>query len=148
MSKKKLNIDDVIKILTDLVETFIDDEEMLYAKLLMKQGIRSSNIPYWINKDERVKELIDELKEQQELKIYSALLNPSSKNVTGLIFYAKAKLKAIEYEKELQHEIELRKIENINNVSDFTLSVNYNTIPSRSDDDITALLNGEEDASE
>ena len=124
---------------------------MLYAKLLAKAGIRSSNIPYWIDKDIKVKDLIDELKELQELKIYSALLNPSTKNVTGLIFYAKAKLKAWEYEKEMHHELELRKIENMNsnnNISDFTLSVNYNTIPSRSDDDITALLNGEEDASE
>ena len=77
--------EEVKQILSELVGSFLDDDEMLFTKILAKRGIRASNIPYWINKDESIKDLVDELKELQELKVYSALMNPSTKNITGLL---------------------------------------------------------------
>lgn len=141
-----MKINDVIKILKNTIETFLEDEEMLYSKILANQKLSPSRIFYWRNKDERIQPLIDELKELQEIKILSALVNSNSKNITGLIFYSKTKLKMIEYERELQLELEKSKINNINNISDMKIEINYSTIPSRSDIEIAEIIEGKDDS--
>ena len=136
-----MKIDEVIQKLKDTIETFLDDPEMLSSRILASKGLRPSQLHYWAKKSDKIQPLLDELKELQEIKIYSSLLNPQNKNVTGMIFYAKTKLKAIEYEKELHHELELRKLELGNNpVSDFKLEINYNKVNNRSDDEIDEII--------
>lgn len=136
-----LKIEQVEKKIQTVLDTFMDDKEMYHSKMLAKEGLPPNKLHYWRNKyPERVGKLLDELKELQEIKITSALLMAKG-NPTGLIWYTKAKMGWVAQETLMKLELERAKANNpLNTISDLKLEISYDTIPSRTEEDINTLI--------
>ena len=135
--RTRLSKEDVVKILEKVLVVFsASTDEFYYRHVLNAHGINPSQFCHWIKKgDKEIDELYQTLESIQENKIVSGMLNKKSNiNTTGAIFYLKAKKGWIERDKQLALEKPATQI------SDFNININYDTIPSRSMEEIDTII--------
>jgi hypothetical protein len=137
-------IDDIKALLRETYQVFTDTEDMMFYRYYINmQGLSSSSLSQWIAKeDQELLDLIQILNDLQESRLWNELIKKNGRvKTTGAIFALKAHHKAVEYERQVHYELERMKIQAGNQPStDYNININYETIPSRSEDDINKLI--------
>lgn len=143
MKAKRKTKNDILKILEDTYNEYIVSTDIMFYRLIInKKGLSTTAFCNWkVKNDEDIIYWCQLLDDYQESLLFNELIKKNGMvNTTGAIFTLKSFHKAIEYERWLHLELEKLKTTSIDKPQDFSININYSPIPSRSEDDINALL--------
>jgi len=124
----------IITLQKECLDEYIKDENLMYYRYYLNvKGLSTTNYANWCNKGiKEINDLKTILDDIQESRIWNELIKKNGKvNTVGAIFFQKTHCGYIEAEK----------LQNVKQPStDYNININYETIPSRSEDDINKLI--------